>query len=87
MEAELSIETTIEFQRNARRCVLEGRSTLKLKNIFGMWRCVDPLLTDVSEERRLTQDVHSATSQQTTFFIVTAVETSNRTYSEIVIKF
>jgi hypothetical protein len=49
----------------------------------GMWRCVEPGLTDVSEERiasifrveKLTQDLHSATTQKTTFFIVTAVKT------------
>jgi hypothetical protein len=75
-----------------------------------MWRCVDPGLTDVSEEliasifravisesgeaasaggfrlsqqsntSYITQDLHSATSQKMTFFIVTAVKTSNRTY-------
>jgi hypothetical protein len=55
-----------------------------------MWRCVDTGLTDVSEERiasifrvppkrRLTQDVHSATYQKTTFFIAIAVKLSNRT--------
>jgi hypothetical protein len=51
-----------------------------MKNVvFGMWRCVDPALTDVSEERRLTQDLQSATSHKTTLFIVTAVKTSNVT--------
>jgi hypothetical protein len=35
--------------------------------------------TDVSEEHRLIQDLHGATSQKTTFFIVTAVKTSNLT--------
>jgi hypothetical protein len=48
-----------------------------------MWRCVDLTLTDVSEERRLTQDLYSATYQKTTFFIVTAVKASNLTYSEL----
>jgi hypothetical protein len=43
---------------------------------FGMWRCVDIVLTDVSEERRLTPNLHGATYQKTTFFIVTAVKTS-----------
>jgi hypothetical protein len=33
----------------------------------------------VPPKRRLTQDLHSATSQKTTFFIVTAVKASNRT--------
>jgi hypothetical protein len=36
----------------------------------GMWRCVDIALTDVSEEHRLIQDLHSATSQKTTFFFL-----------------
>jgi hypothetical protein len=40
----------------------------------GMWSCVDPALTDVSEERCLTQHLHSATSQKVTFFIITAVK-------------
>jgi hypothetical protein len=31
----------------------------------------------VPPKRRLTQDLHSATSQETTFFIVTAVKASN----------
>jgi predicted DNA-binding ArsR family transcriptional regulator len=72
-----------------------------------MWRRVDILLTDVSEEhiysylltlvhrswisytlmmeairspkRRLTKYLHGATSLKTTFFIVTAVKTSNPT--------
>jgi hypothetical protein len=44
-----------------------------------MWRCVGVVLTDVSEERRLTQDLHSDTSQKTTFFIVTAVKAWNLT--------
>jgi hypothetical protein len=33
----------------------------------------------VPPERRLTQDLHSATSQNTTVFIITAVKTSNST--------
>jgi hypothetical protein len=33
----------------------------------------------VPPKRRFTQDLHSATSQKTTFFIVTAVKASNRT--------
>jgi hypothetical protein len=74
-----------------------------------MWRRVDLVWIDVSEERitsifrveksaseepawaggcrwyvppkrRFTQDLHGATSQKTTFFIVTAVETSDLTY-------
>jgi hypothetical protein len=43
--------------------------------IFPPWRwrwCVPP-------KRRFTQDLHGATSQKTTFFIVTAVKTSNLT--------
>jgi hypothetical protein len=35
----------------------------------------------VPPKHRLTQDLHDATSQKTTFFIVTAVKTSNLTYS------
>jgi hypothetical protein len=55
----------------------------------GMLRRVDLVWTDVSEERitsryippkrHFTQDLHSATSQKTAFFIVTAVKTSNLT--------
>jgi hypothetical protein len=45
----------------------------------GTWHSVDLILADVSEERRFTQDLHSATSQKTAFFIVTAVKTSNIT--------
>jgi hypothetical protein len=33
----------------------------------------------VSAKRRFTQDLHSATSQKTAFFLVTAVKTSNLT--------
>jgi hypothetical protein len=44
-----------------------------------MWRRVDLALTDVSEERRLTQDLHNATTQKTIFFIDTAVKVSNLT--------
>jgi hypothetical protein len=42
-----------------------------------MWRRVDLVWTYVSEERRLTQNLHGATSQKTAFFIVTAVKPSN----------
>jgi hypothetical protein len=56
----------------------------------GMWRHVDLVWTDVSEEHiisilrveksvRFTQDLHSTTSQKMAFFIVTAVKTSNPT--------
>jgi hypothetical protein len=48
----------------------------------GLWRCVDPGLTDVAPKRRLTQDLNNATFHKTTFFIVTAVKTSNRTEVE-----
>jgi hypothetical protein len=34
----------------------------------GMWRYVDPGLTDIPPKRRLIQDLPSATSQKTTFF-------------------
>jgi hypothetical protein len=34
----------------------------------GTWRCVDLVWTEVSEERRFTQNLHSATSQETAFF-------------------
>jgi hypothetical protein len=37
----------------------------------------------VPSKRRLTQDLHSATSQKTTFFIVTAVKASNHTYFDL----
>jgi hypothetical protein len=37
-------------------------------------------VASVSEERRVMQDLHSATSQKTTFLIVTAVKASNLTY-------
>jgi hypothetical protein len=49
-----------------------------------MWRRVDLVWTDVSEELRLIQDLHGATSQNTAFFIVTAVKTSNRTNEEAI---
>jgi hypothetical protein len=49
------------------------------KSSSRMWRCVDIALTEVLEERLLTQDLHNATSQKTTFFIVTAVKASNLT--------
>jgi hypothetical protein len=45
----------------------------------GMWLCVDLALTDVPPKRLLTQEIHSATSQKTTFFIVTVVKTLNPT--------
>jgi hypothetical protein len=44
-----------------------------------MWRRVDLVLTDVSEEGRFTQDLHDDTSQKTAFFKVTAMKTSNLT--------
>jgi hypothetical protein len=44
-----------------------------------MWRRIDLVWPDVSEERRVTQDLHGATSHKTAFFIVTAVKTSNLT--------
>jgi hypothetical protein len=37
----------------------------------------------VPPKRRFTQDLHGATSQKTTFFIVTAVKTSNLTQNHI----
>jgi hypothetical protein len=40
---------------------------------------VDFSTLKMEEIRRLTQDLHSATSQKTTFFIVTAVKASNHT--------
>jgi hypothetical protein len=45
-----------------------------------MWRRLELVSTDVSEERRFTQALHGATSQKTAFFIVTAVKTSNLTH-------
>jgi hypothetical protein len=39
-----------------------------------MWRRVNLVWTDFSEERRFTQDIHGATSQKTAFFIVAAVQ-------------
>jgi hypothetical protein len=50
----------------------------------GMWRSVDLVRIDVSEERQFTQDLHGATSQKTAFFIVTAAKTSNLTYENSV---
>jgi hypothetical protein len=47
----------------------------------GMWRRADLVWTDVPPKRRFTQDLHGATSQNTTFFIVAAVRTSNLTIS------
>jgi hypothetical protein len=47
----------------------------------GMWRCVDLVWTDVSEERLFTQDLHGVRSKKTAFFIVTAVKTLNLTYN------
>jgi hypothetical protein len=44
-----------------------------------MWLYVDPALTDVAEEGGLRQDLQNGTFQKTTFFIVTAVKTSNVT--------
>jgi hypothetical protein len=40
-----------------------------------MWRRVGLVITNVSEE----EEPHVTTSQKTTFFIVTAVKTSNLT--------
>jgi hypothetical protein len=45
----------------------------------GIWRRVDIVWIDVSEERRFTQDLQGATSQKTAFFMVTAVKISDRT--------
>jgi hypothetical protein len=47
----------------------------------GKWRCVHLIWTDVSEEPVLTQDLHSATPQKTTFFIFTALKISKLTNS------
>jgi hypothetical protein len=47
-----------------------GGSSLVDFSTLKMERFVPPI-------RRLTQDVHSATSQKTAFFVVTAVKTSN----------
>jgi hypothetical protein len=33
-----------------------------------MWRCVDLVWTDISEERRFTEDLHGSISQKTAFF-------------------
>jgi hypothetical protein len=44
-----------------------------------MWRPVDLVWTDVSEERRFPENLHGPTSQETELFIVTAVETSDLT--------
>jgi hypothetical protein len=41
----------------------------------------------VPPKRRSTQDLHSATSQKTTFFIVTAVKASNLTYVKFISAF
>jgi hypothetical protein len=44
-----------------------------------MWRRVDLVWTDVSEERQFTQDLYDATSQKTAFFIVIAMKTTDLT--------
>jgi hypothetical protein len=41
----------------------------------------------VPPKRRFTQDLHDATSQKTTFFIVTVVKTSNLTRIHLVLSF
>jgi hypothetical protein len=38
-------------------------------------------------EKSMSEDVHGATSQKTTFFTVTAMKTSNLTYSYIIPKY
>jgi hypothetical protein len=40
----------------------------------------------VPPKRRFTQDLHSDTSQKTTFFIVTAVKAANRTILEMLVE-
>jgi hypothetical protein len=45
----------------------------------GTLRHVALVRTDVSEERRFSQEPHGVTSQKTHFFIVTAVKISNHT--------
>jgi hypothetical protein len=59
-----------------------------------MWRRVDPVkLTDVSEERiasifrKISHDLHGATSQKMAFFIVTAVKTSTPTNPGLILIF
>jgi hypothetical protein len=46
-----------------------------------MWRRVDLVSTDISEERQFTQDLHGTTSQKMAIFIVTTMKTSNLTFS------
>jgi hypothetical protein len=50
-----------------------------------MWRRVDLVCTEVSEDRRFHQDYPGATSQKTAFFIVTALKTSNLTTDNVYI--
>jgi hypothetical protein len=49
-----------------------------------MCRCVVLAGTDVSEECRFLQESHDGTSQKMTFFIVTAMKTSNLTLTDTV---
>jgi hypothetical protein len=54
-----------------------GRPVRKADNLTAIYEPIVALY-------RLTQVLHSATSQKTTFFIVTAVKASNRIYEPIV---
>jgi hypothetical protein len=73
------------FRSLTRACVCEYISEWRMPS-SGMWRCADLVWTDVWEDRRLTQDLHSATSQKTAFFIVTAVKTSNLTNYRMIVR-
>jgi hypothetical protein len=64
-------------------CSCSHLATLVLRSrIFLPWRW----RRYVPPKRRLTQDLHSATSQKTTFFIVTAMKASNLTGINIFLK-
>jgi hypothetical protein len=68
-----SIKQTL-FKLRLRREELKMKAIVEESSLLGCG-----VLTDVSEERRLTPLLHGATSQKTAFFIVTTVKTSNLT--------
>jgi hypothetical protein len=59
-------------ERIASICRIEKSASEEPESTGGLHRYVPP-------KRRLTQDLRGATSQNTAFFIVTAVKTSNLT--------
>jgi hypothetical protein len=61
VSTEINIYLTIQDLRFSRQWLWRMPSS-------GMWRRLDLAWTDVSKERRFTQDLHDATSQKKTFF-------------------